>query len=206
CDKVEVSFNYSTPPNQIIWTTEPSTGLDYVSTSGTVAEFVASLPGAYTVKATAIWNCGSKRDSEIVLVAYQARLDYSITCDILTGDYNVTLYNDSPYVSGYQPDETTFFINGATHYFPQHENQFSIQLAPGNYTFQLEISLTGYPSCSSNSIMVDLISPTSNFNIPSAVCIGEPFLLTPTNSVPGNSYLWKFNGTTDIREQLEITL
>src|SRR5690606_22722583 len=60
--------------------------------------------------------------------------------------------------------------------------------------------------CSSNSIMVDLISPTSNFNIPSAVCIGEPFLLTPTNSVPGNSYLWKFNGTTDIREQLEITL
>src|SRR5690606_27391233 len=113
---------------------------------------------------------------------------------------------DSPYVSGYQPDETTFFINGATHYFPQHENQFSIQLAPGNYTFQLEISLTGYPSCSSNSIMVDLISPTSNFNIPSAVCIGEPFLLTPTNSVPGNSYLWKFNGTTDIREQLEITL
>ncbi|MFD2433831.1 hypothetical protein ACFSO9_09950 [Mesonia maritima] len=115
CDTVEVNFSYSSLPNQISWSVEPGSGLDFVSSSGNTAIFESSLPGNYSITALASWNCGNKRASESVLVAHQVQLDYSISCNTIIGGYDVTLHNDSPYVSGHAPDETIFYVDsGAT--------------------------------------------------------------------------------------------
>lgn len=210
CDIVEVDFNYSTVPNQINWSVEPATGLDFVSSSGTTAIFESTLPGNYSITAHASWSCGSKRVSETVLVAHQVQLDYSISCNTIIGGYDVTLHNDSPYVSGHVPDETIFYVDSGATSFSNYEDEITVNVPAGLHTFQLEIgnNASNFPSCTSDLITVDLTSPTAEFSIPSEVCEGEPITLIPDTSSlgPGYTYLWDFNGTTDVREQVEVTL
>lgn len=206
CNTVEVDFSYSSIPNNINWNIQPADGMSYISTSGTTATFEVTKPGSYSITGRAHYNCGTKRDEELVQVDYQVDLDYEISCNPLFGGYDLVIYNNSPFIPNFQPDQTIFTVNNNSVTFNNHEDSYTTSLPSGIHTFQLGIKRGNNPICNSQVITINMEDPSANFTIPSEICTEEPLLLTPNNPDPNLDYSWIFNNEVDYRDELLVNL
>lgn len=207
CNTIEASLTVSTTPDDITWSAHPSDGINLTSTSNLDAVYEVTKPGSYLIMAEVFWeDCGGEKVQESVIIDYQPLLHYEVNCNLQNNDYEVILYNNSPFISGQPPQQTIFYVNNTPYSYPGNEDKHHITLPSGSHTFSLEISSPGMPVCSTDPITIDLSLPDASFSLPAQTCEGDVVVLEPDNPNPNNHYEWVFNETSNLNTIVEATL
>lgn len=210
CNRIEATVNYTSSPI-ISWYASPSHKINLVSSTGNTALFQVRDPGKYTITVYATYSCGRIFTHETETVYYQPKMDYEVEC-LPNGDYAVTLYNDSPFIAGNAPDHTAFYHNGTPVNYPGiNQDEHTFVVSPGYHEFQLEISKTGYPVCSTYILPLDLTPPDASFTLPAFACAGDNgygdvLLLQPDNPNQNHYYKWEFSETSNLNMDTPVVL
>ncbi len=191
-------------PTSITWV--PSPMMTLTGGQGTAnATFSTTVAGAHTATAVLDYNGCKVSVSGTVIKRYEPKLSVQVICDSSQSTYNVVVHNSS----------SVFDINPALITYTYKETgtgtQFSGQnmqsatftgLAPGVYTFTLQLSSAGNPVCTVTQTITLPQIPNVAFSLASGqYCVGEPITLEIPNYNPVNDYMWKFGTTTFIPTQ-----
>ncbi|MDR0830926.1 MAG: T9SS type A sorting domain-containing protein [Prevotellaceae bacterium] len=171
------------------------------SSNGNTFNFTASEPGRYffTYHYSYETGCWGATTLEDVIVPYKAVLRYEVTCN--ESEYLVTLYNDSPFVPGFEPDNVIFSLPGGTIISTNGTTSITYSLLPGTYHAKMEISIAGstlFQPCTKefDIVLEDLPAPTFTLENNSA-CPENPIYLRPNVINPNSTYLWTIKDQVD---------
>ncbi|RWW96615.1 PKD domain-containing protein [Flavobacterium cerinum] len=199
CGTVTATATYSGSPT-ITW------GGDPVSSSSTQATYKYPIAGNYSISYTATYivngqPCKAVKSAN-VLVPYIPDLKYNVICGS-GGTYNVKLLDYSNYSVTTPITVWEFKVNNVIK--PQvgangdTTTTRNLSLAPGTYNLLVNISGSGYPTCSKQVTLVLPAFPVANFDISSGpYCEKESiqFTIPPSSIQPGDTYLWDFGDNT----------
>lgn len=193
CDEITVELVADTP-NQIIWAEEIGF-LTLTSGQGTsLATYTTDVPGEHLVTVTLKYDGCTINRSITVTKYYEPNLYIGAECNDNNG-YNVTLHNNS-IVFGMNPANITF------KYYDEYNNlletnygdSFTLPgvIAPGTYTYTLELSSSGKPTCTVEQTIILPSLDEPEFELVGPFCAKEVIELTIQNPNPLFKYSWHF--------------
>lgn len=144
-----------------------------------------------------------------VNVEYKPAMLQSIVCDA-NGDYEVTIFNESTYLDGSNPQVNYTFaaVPGGQTIPPdaQNNSQATATLGNGDFSLTLTLGSAGNPTCGVSE-NITLQKPLADFTLTDTeVCSDTEVVLQPDVSTPGASYLWEFQGASNTLEHIHPNL
>lgn len=199
CNVATASVTGIGSPTSITWM--PSPLMTLTGGQGTQnATFNVDVAGAHTATAVLNYNGCLTSTSTTIIKRYEPKLSIEVLCDTAQSTYDVVVHNGST-MFDVNPAAITYTyseIGSATQYSGQGLQSATFSnLAPGTYTFTLQLSLPGEPTCSVTKTITLQPIPDVAFASPGThFCKGETITLTIPNYNSANSYSWNFAGTS----------
>ncbi|MCW4469939.1 PKD domain-containing protein [Flavobacterium sp. MFBS3-15] len=175
------------------------------TTNSNPAVFTTENAGNYDLVYNVNYTVGGQTCSAMknvtVTVPYIAGINYSVDCGSSPGQYSVTLFNTTNFMTSHQPTSIQYYNGGSLIPSGTGLNEVTVQLPPGTYTFKIIVNEAGGEPCEAEVSVVLPAMPNSTINPPTqTVCFNTPAIFTPAGAIdPESSYFWTFGDGTENR-------